>query len=238
MSRHRICLCGSSREARARGRMREDRLVRRIALLVAGTIVVTSFGSTPSAAATSVKASTVDSVGSTVSGLGIHVSNFIVPPGGTIGINGAGYTPLGTVDLFIDTGLQTTLRANAVGAWSATLKVPSWTRPGTHWISAVDRDAGLMAQYGLWVRDDWPMFGYDPAHTGWNKAENVISPANVGRLALEWRVSWACSATPRPLSPATSSMLDRRTASCMRSTSTVPGRGAHAPHCGPARPAA
>ncbi len=44
-----------------------------------------------------------------------------------------------------------------------------------------------MAQYGLWVRDDWPMFGYDPAHTGWNKAENVISPANVGRLALEWR---------------------------------------------------
>ncbi|HVW75949.1 MAG TPA: PQQ-binding-like beta-propeller repeat protein [Rhizomicrobium sp.] len=34
--------------------------------------------------------------------------------------------------------------------------------------------------------NDWPSFGHDQQRSGWNAAETILSPANVGRLKLLW----------------------------------------------------
>ncbi len=33
---------------------------------------------------------------------------------------------------------------------------------------------------------EWPSFGYDQQRSGWNTAETMLSPANVGHLKLLW----------------------------------------------------
>ena len=51
-------------------------------------------------------------------------------------------------------------------------------------------------------RSDWTQFRYDAAHTGFNRAENELSPENVGRLREAWHVdTGSTSVTPVELAP-------------------------------------
>jgi outer membrane protein assembly factor BamB len=37
------------------------------------------------------------------------------------------------------------------------------------------------------LQTDWPMFGFNAQHTHFNPYENVLNPANVSSLVLDWR---------------------------------------------------
>src|SRR5256885_16834386 len=34
---------------------------------------------------------------------------------------------------------------------------------------------------------DWPMYGYDPAHSNFNVNEHLLGPYNVRQLTLKWK---------------------------------------------------
>jgi len=42
--------------------------------------------------------------------------------------------------------------------------------------------------------NDWPMFGHDPAHTGYNPEETQLQPP----LRLKWRYDLGITASPSP----------------------------------------
>src|SRR5208282_3830881 len=64
--------------------------------------------------------------------------------------------------------------------------VPSSALPGDHYISAVQRSTGTGAQFAFLVQTDWAEFHFLSNHKGVNPYENVLSPANVGNMDLQW----------------------------------------------------
>lgn len=76
--------------------------------------------------------------------------------------------------------------------------------PAVAWLCV----AGLMA-WGSSVasaqtRVDWPVYGFDISHDGYNPAETILSPANVGSLVTKWTFKFVGSGIgngflPQPL---------------------------------------
>ncbi|MGB8966041.1 MAG: PQQ-binding-like beta-propeller repeat protein [Candidatus Cybelea sp.] len=46
---------------------------------------------------------------------------------------------------------------------------------------------------------DWPVFGYDPARSGFNSAEHILTPRNVHRLRERWQISLGSVADSTPI---------------------------------------
>ncbi len=51
--------------------------------------------------------------------------------------------------------------------------------------------------------DNWPLFGYDPARSGFNSSEHILTVANVHRLRARWQISLGSVADSTPI------LLDR-----------------------------
>ncbi|MGC1380323.1 MAG: PQQ-binding-like beta-propeller repeat protein [Candidatus Baltobacteraceae bacterium] len=47
--------------------------------------------------------------------------------------------------------------------------------------------------------DDWPVFGYDPARSGFNSAEHTLNVSNVHRLHARWQISLGAVADSTPI---------------------------------------
>jgi len=42
--------------------------------------------------------------------------------------------------------------------------------------------------HAIGVADNWPMYLYDIGHSGFNRAENIITPSSAGSLGLQWSI--------------------------------------------------
>src|SRR5689334_6846490 len=112
------------------------------------------------------------------------------PPTSRATVSGSGFQPGETVDLFLDTTHLAAVTADAGGAFAgATIRIPAAALPGEHWLSAVGRTSRLSAQTQFLVRTNWPSFRDNPALTGFNAVENVLSPASVGGLTETWNAA-------------------------------------------------
>src|SRR6478672_3113957 len=49
---------------------------------------------------------------------------------------------------------------------------------------------------------NWSQFHFDPCHTGYNRYETILSPANVGNLVLAWQDTNSLEGGPAWSSPA------------------------------------
>jgi outer membrane protein assembly factor BamB len=109
------------------------------------------------------------------------------PPTSSVSVSGSNFGSYEAVDIYFDTTDEALAATNAQGAFSGTsILVPASALPGTHWITAVGRHSGLSAQTAFTVQTNWVEFGDLPQHTRANQYENVLSPANVGSLDVDW----------------------------------------------------
>jgi outer membrane protein assembly factor BamB len=117
----------------------------------------------------------------------IDLTPTVGPPTSTVTVDGAGFTAGEADDLYFDSSDEALASAGASGTFSgATLTVPASAVPGTHWVTAVGRHAGLSAQAPFTVRTDWPQFHYSASRQGLNPFENVLSTDTVPGIGLDW----------------------------------------------------
>ena len=121
------------------------------------------------------------------------------PPTTTTLVSGNGFDPNAHIEIYFDTSDLISSTTNSSGAFSnIALQVPSSAVPGSHWITVLERPA-KMARASFLVRTDWAQNGFDNTKASNNPYENVLSPANVGRLALRWSYhasqEWVASPT-------------------------------------------
>lgn len=103
------------------------------------------------------------------------------------GVSGAGFSPNRAVDIYWDTTDEMLVSTNASGAFSShQIQAPADALPGTHWVTAVERDNGASAQAAFFVRTIWAEHGFSARGKRFNPYENVISPANAARLDVAW----------------------------------------------------
>jgi len=106
------------------------------------------------------------------------------PPTTKVKITGTGYQPYAPIDVFFDTADTALVLANASGGFEVTIKVPSTASPGTHWITAVQRNLMQAAQSVFTVRTDWAQFHNQNAANRYNPYENVLNALNVDELDI------------------------------------------------------
>lgn len=138
-------------------------------------------------------------------------------PSSQVNVSGAGFEAGKGIDLFWDTSDEMLVISNSAGAFSAkSIPVPADATPGTHWVTALERDNGNGAQTAFTVNTNWFERGFGPQGRRYNPYENVISPSNAASLDVAWthRTGDQVSSSQR-LSMA-SYMWDRPTAICMR----------------------
>ncbi len=120
------------------------------------------------------------------------------PPTTFVNLQGLHFDPLTAIDIYFDSThlASTTTDKNgsfgngvvtATGPTFTRLQVPSTALPGQHTITAKERVGQQSAQINFQVRTDWAKFHFDLSNTGLNPYENVLSPATVGNLALDWK---------------------------------------------------
>lgn len=115
--------------------------------------------------------------------IGVAPTTKVGPPTGTVTLQGLAFQPHAAVDVYFDTTHWGLVLARSDGRFSFGFKVPAKALPGTHWISAVQRNSGLGGQADFTVRTDWAQFHLDGANR-YNRFENVLNPANVEDLSL------------------------------------------------------
>lgn len=119
-------------------------------------------------------------------------------PSTNVLIQGAGFDPLTAIDVYFDDSklASTTTDKNggfgngvvtATGATFTRIQVPANALPGQHTITAQERVGQKSAQKSFLVQTDWPQFRFDAQHTGFNSYENVLSPASVKNLIVDWK---------------------------------------------------
>lgn len=121
------------------------------------------------------------------------------PPESQTTVLGNGFDPNATLDVYFDStavGVVTTdnngsfgmaLRAPTIRQNGLTITIPNNAVPGSHWITAKERNSQLTAQVAFTVKADWPQFHFDAQHTGFNPYENVLGPGTVGKLTSRWK---------------------------------------------------
>ena len=111
-------------------------------------------------------------------------------PAGIVTAQGSGFAPGETINITLGaTGLGAVM-ADTNGAFSATtLVVPDQTALGAHQANATGVTSGSTAQAPLQVIPSWAQFGGNPAHTGTNSAETVISITNANTLRVKWQAT-------------------------------------------------
>jgi hypothetical protein len=66
------------------------------------------------------------------------------------------------------------------------IAAPASASPGTHWVTAVGRAGQCSTQAEFLVHTDWAQFRRSSWHSGFDPFENVLDPASVSGLDLEW----------------------------------------------------
>jgi outer membrane protein assembly factor BamB len=109
------------------------------------------------------------------------------PPKSRITVAGSGFGPNESLDLHFDTTDLALVTTNGNGSFSGIkLEVPGSALPGEHWLTASGRQSGRSAQAPFLVQTDWGSFRNGPKHQGRNPTENLLSPATVPGLELDW----------------------------------------------------
>lgn len=111
-------------------------------------------------------------------------------PGSTISVNGSGFRSGETIALMFDSIQEVSLPATSGGDFSTMLTIPFAASGGAHTIKATGQRSGKSAQATFTVvgaaQADWPMYGYDATHAGYNPAEHTLSPSTVPNLSVAW----------------------------------------------------
>nr|MBA3915461.1 PQQ-binding-like beta-propeller repeat protein [Terriglobales bacterium] len=109
------------------------------------------------------------------------------PPTTETLVSGSGFGPYSVIDILFDATTLAVANADTSGSFSSvSLLVPASALPGHHLVKAVPRDGGTSAQAPFTVRTNWPMYHFDLNHSGYNKYENLLSPATVSGLQVKW----------------------------------------------------
>lgn len=114
------------------------------------------------------------------------VSPAVGPPGTSVKVQGTGFDPSASVDVFYDTTDLALATSNASGAVSFTITIPDDAQPGTHWITLDELRTHAAAQASFTVQTDWPQGGFGPSGRGFNPFENTITTGNVNQLTQAW----------------------------------------------------
>jgi outer membrane protein assembly factor BamB len=108
-------------------------------------------------------------------------------PSSTVRVSGSGFGPGKGIDLYWDATDELLAVSDGTGAFAnKSIPVPAAALPGTHWVTAVERDSGDAAQAAFTVRTDWVEHGFSEKGRRYNPWENVISPANASSLDVAW----------------------------------------------------
>lgn len=108
------------------------------------------------------------------------------PPTTKVMVNGTGFGPAERVTVDFDTTLAATATTSAAGSFSTPLTVPAAALPRQHTVTATGQASSLSARAQFLVRTNWPKFRFNDANSGFNRYENVLSPATVGGLTKAW----------------------------------------------------
>lgn len=109
------------------------------------------------------------------------------PPTSRILVSGSGFEPNVGVGIFFDTKDKTLVVTNGKGDFQhAAINAPRSAHPGEHWVTALERNNDKGAQQPFLVETNWSQFRFSPDHEGLDPYENVLNPATVGRLAVDW----------------------------------------------------
>lgn len=132
------------------------------------------------------------------------------PPTTYVLVQGASFDPLTAIDVYFDSTklASTTTDKNgsfgngvvtATGPTFTRLQVPANAMPGQHTITAQERVGQKSAAKSFLVQTDWPQFRFDAQHSGFNSYENVLNPANVQNLALDWQYALPAQINENPV---------------------------------------
>lgn len=121
------------------------------------------------------------------------------PPTSYVLLQGTGFAPLTTIDVYFDSAVLTSTITDkngsfgngvvtSKGATFTRIQVPSVAIPGQHTITARERAGQGSAETIFLVRTDWDQFHFSADHAGFNPYENVLSTYNAGNLTTQWRL--------------------------------------------------
>ena len=118
----------------------------------------------------------------------ISVSPASSPPNSTVLVSGSGFSAGAEVDIYFDTTDLAMTITDGTGSFSKiALQVPAAALPGNHTVSAKEPSTGASAQTPFLVNTNWSEFRMHSNRDGYNKTENVLSPATVGGLKVLWK---------------------------------------------------
>jgi outer membrane protein assembly factor BamB len=110
---------------------------------------------------------------------------------------GSGFPASVKVSLTFNGTTVATATTGAKGTFSVSFVVPAIAPPGPQTVSAFD-SAGLGGSATFLVQTDWNSARFDPAGSGFNPYENVLSPANVGNLSQLADPQWGAELGSAP----------------------------------------
>ena len=117
----------------------------------------------------------------------ITLSKKTGPPTSRILVSGRGFEPNVGVDIYFDTKDEALIVTDSRGEFKhAKAYAPRSAHPGEHWVTALQRNNDKGAQKPFLVQTDWSQFRFEEDGTRLNPYENVLSPKNVGDLAVKW----------------------------------------------------
>jgi outer membrane protein assembly factor BamB len=108
------------------------------------------------------------------------------PPTSKVTVTGTGFGASETVAVDFSGTQVATATTSATGTFSTTFTVPKPALPGSHPVTTTGQASGRSATKNFLVRANWAKFHFDPANSGLNPYENVISSANVSGLKTAW----------------------------------------------------
>ena len=111
------------------------------------------------------------------------------PPTTAVKVKGAGFKGSEMVSINFDTTLLATIMTSTSGTFSLTIPVPPSAQPGNHTVFATGQTSGRSAQALFLVQTNWTVYGFNLHGTRFNPYENVLTPANVSNLVLDWDYS-------------------------------------------------
>ena len=117
----------------------------------------------------------------------VALSPILNHPSSQVTVSGSGFGAGKGIDVYWDTSDEMLVVSDSTGTFrKKAIPVPSSALPGTHWVTALERDNGNGAQASFTVRTDWIEHGFGSRGRRYNPYENVISPGNAAKLDVAW----------------------------------------------------